>query len=240
MLVLVAGATGNLGQKLIDSLYSRGHQLECFVQSEPYYDVPAIESACKGVDAVICAYAGMPESSLDGQLLLFRAVERVGIKKYVAASWNFDGKNMNLGVHERYDAYIAFRNQLELSSDITPNYFFTRVPAEGTEFTVAIIERDDASERAFGCYPLTLIVKTYGQVRNCHVDIRKSGDEEELRKIALEARRQGTRRLFWPYIDWFYQVFTTDRLWVLEELDNDKLYVKTSSLEEFLRQYPQL
>ncbi|EXL55866.1 hypothetical protein FOCG_03590 [Fusarium oxysporum f. sp. radicis-lycopersici 26381] len=131
MLVLVAGATGNLGQKLIDSLYSpRRDKLECFVQSEPYYDVPAIESACKGVDAVICAYAGMPESSLDGQLLLFRAVERVGIKKYVAASWNFDGKNMNLGVHERYDAYIAFRNQVELSSDITPNYFFTRVPAE--------------------------------------------------------------------------------------------------------------
>ncbi|EMT69352.1 hypothetical protein FOC4_h10016918, partial [Fusarium odoratissimum] len=27
MLVLVAGATGNLGQKLIDSLYSRGHQV---------------------------------------------------------------------------------------------------------------------------------------------------------------------------------------------------------------------
>ncbi|KAM0080225.1 hypothetical protein ACKRZS_007616 [Fusarium odoratissimum] len=72
----------------------------------------------------------MPESSLDGQLLLFRAVERVGIKKYVAASWNFDWKNMNLGVHERYDAYIAFRNQVELSSDITPNYFLTRVLAE--------------------------------------------------------------------------------------------------------------
>ncbi|EXM24705.1 hypothetical protein FOTG_08199 [Fusarium oxysporum f. sp. vasinfectum 25433] len=183
MLVLVAGATGNLGQKLIDSLYSRGHQLECFVQSEPYYDVPAIESACKGVDAVICAYTGMPESSLDGQLLLFRAIERVGIKKYVAASWNFDWKNMNLGVHERYDAYIAFRNQVELSSDITPNYLFTRVlagvlfslPGHGDfspanngawdpkrkameiwgterdteEFTVAVIERDDASEGGF-------------------------------------------------------------------------------------------
>ncbi|KAK2689255.1 hypothetical protein QWA68_011504 [Fusarium oxysporum] len=74
MLVLVAGATGNLGQKLIDSLYSRGHQLECFVQSETDYDVPAIKSACKVVYAVICAYTGMPESSLDGQLLLFRAV----------------------------------------------------------------------------------------------------------------------------------------------------------------------
>ncbi|KNB01508.1 hypothetical protein FOXG_04732 [Fusarium oxysporum f. sp. lycopersici 4287] len=108
MLVLEAGATGNLGQKLIDSLYSRGHQLEYFVQSEPYYDVPAIESACKGVDAVICAYTGMPESSLDGQLLLFRAVERVGIKKYVAASWGFDWKNMNIGVHERVLAEVLF------------------------------------------------------------------------------------------------------------------------------------
>lgn len=105
---------------------------------------------------------------------------------------------------------------------------------------MAIIEHDDASKRAFSWYPLTLIAKTYGQVRNRHVDISKSGDEKELRKIALETRRQGTRRLFWPYIGWFYQLFTTDRLWVREELDNDKLYVKTSSLEELLRQYPQL
>ncbi|KAH7190604.1 hypothetical protein BKA60DRAFT_664019 [Fusarium oxysporum] len=245
MLVLVAGATGNLGQKLIDSLYSRGHQvrarrdkLECFVQSEPYYGVPAIESACKGVDAVICAYTGIPESSLDGQLLLLRAVERVGIKKYVAASWNFDWKNMNLGVHERYDAYIAFRNQGELSSDVTPNSFFTRVLAE---VLFSLPGHGDFSPANNGAWdPKRKAMEILGTVRNCHVDIRKSGDEEELRKIALEARRQGTRRFFWPYIGWFYQLFTTDRLWVLEELDNDKLYVKTSSLKEFLRQCPQL
>ncbi|KAK2129079.1 hypothetical protein NOF04DRAFT_1343986 [Fusarium oxysporum II5] len=192
MLVLVAGATGNLGQKLIDSLYSRGHQvrarrdkLECFVQSEPYYDVPAIESACKVVDAVICAYTGMPESSLDGQLLLFRAVEREGIKKYVAASWNFDWKNMNLGVHEspaNKGAWDPKRKAMGIWGT--------------AEFTVAVIGRDYASEGGID------IAKTYGQVRNCHVDIRKRGGGEEL--------------------------------------DNDKLYVKTTSLEEFLRQYPQL
>jgi len=55
-------------------------QLELFVESKHYYDVPALEEAVKGVDAVICAYGGMPELALDAQLLLLRAAERAGVK----------------------------------------------------------------------------------------------------------------------------------------------------------------
>lgn len=148
MLVLVAGVTGNLGQKLIDSLHSRGHRvrglghnpskidssrqkkLESSVQCKNYYDVSALDRACKGADAVICAYMGIPELTLDGQLLLLRAVEQAGIKKYVASSWSYNWKNMQLGVHESYDPAIFFRNQVELTSAIKPIYFFTGVLAE--------------------------------------------------------------------------------------------------------------
>ncbi|KAL2677244.1 hypothetical protein Neosp_011012 [[Neocosmospora] mangrovei] len=107
MLVLIAGATGNLGQKLIDSLHSHGHQvralgrnpskleaprrekLESFVQSEAYYDIPTLDRACKGVDVVICAYQGIPQLQLEGQLLLLRAAERSGVKTYVAHCWSY-------------------------------------------------------------------------------------------------------------------------------------------------------
>ncbi|RGP81399.1 nad p-binding [Fusarium longipes] len=306
MLVLVAGATGNLGQKLIDSLHSRGHKvrglgrnpskidssrqekLESFVQSQTYYDIPALDRACEGVDAVICAYTGLPELSLDAQLLLFRAVERAGIKKYVAASWNYNWKNLKLGVHESYDPMISFRNQVELTSDLKPIYFFTGVLAEvlfslpghgdfspanngawdpkrkimdvwGTgeeiwhwtterdaaEFTAAVIERDDASDGGFWTVcsdsgTLQDIAKTYGRVRNCEVIIQKKGSVEELRERAFEARRQGSRNSFWPYIGWFYQLFTIDGTWALDELDNDKLDIKATSLEDFLRENPLL
>ena len=54
--------------------------LESFVESKAYYDVPALEQAVRDVDAVICAYGGLPELALDGQLLLLRAAERAGVK----------------------------------------------------------------------------------------------------------------------------------------------------------------
>lgn len=148
MLVLIAGVTGNLGQKLVKSLTSRGHQvrglgrspskldsniqssLESFVQSKNHYDIPALEDACAGVDAVICAYVGTPELQLEGQLLLLRAAERVGVKRYVAAAWNYDWRKISFGEHESYDMYHPFRRIVEFTSEIRPIYIFTGVLAE--------------------------------------------------------------------------------------------------------------
>lgn len=87
-----------MGKHLAQSALDRGHQvrglgrspnnfpsklrdnLVNFVVSSSYYDVPAIEKAVHGVDAVICAYAGLPELQLDAQLILLRAAERAGVK----------------------------------------------------------------------------------------------------------------------------------------------------------------
>lgn len=148
MLVLISGGTGNLGQKLVDSILSRGHQvrivarspskmdpsrlerLESFVESSSYYDIPALDRACSGVDAIICAYTGLPELQLEGQLFLLRAAERAGVNRFMGAAWNYDWRDMSLGAHESYDAYISFRNHVEKTSSIRPIYLFTGVLAE--------------------------------------------------------------------------------------------------------------
>lgn len=75
MLILIPGITGNLGKHLTHSALIRGHQvhrlgrdhskllldiknkLENFIETSSYYDIPAIEKAMQGVDAVICAYS---------------------------------------------------------------------------------------------------------------------------------------------------------------------------------------
>jgi nucleoside-diphosphate-sugar epimerase len=118
MLVLVAGVTGNMGQKLVTSLKTRGHQvrglgrsscklqpevtssLEKFVEFSGFDDIPALNTACSGVDAVICAYGMDPSIQLEGQLLLLRATERAGVKIFVAQSWNHDWSELELGQHE--------------------------------------------------------------------------------------------------------------------------------------------
>lgn len=55
-------------------------KLEGFVTSSGIYDIPALDKAVSGVDAIVCAYGFSPEVVLEGQLLLLRAAERAGVK----------------------------------------------------------------------------------------------------------------------------------------------------------------
>lgn len=301
MLVLVAGATGNIGQHLIDSLTKRGHQvralarnsskipserlekLEAFVCSESYYDINALDHACAGVDAVISAYAGIPELQLEAQLLLLRAAERAHVARFIAASWNYDWRDMPLGMQESYDPYISFRRHADISSSIRPIYIFSGVLAEvlfsipchgdfspknhgvwdpesktmeifGTgqelwhwttekdaaEFAAEIIQRDDASQGGFwtlcsGVNTLPEIARAYERVKGSEVHIQYKGSVSDLRRNALEARKQGCPKKYWDYIGWFYQLYTVDGTWTLKDLQNDIIDVPTTSLEAFLR-----
>jgi len=153
MLILIAGITGNMGQALIRAAVSQGHEvrglsrspeklspdlrasLESFVTLSTYYDIPAIEKAVAGVDAVIAATANVPGLTLEGQLILLRAAERAGVKRYVATSWNSDWTKIPVGKHESYDEFIMFKRHLDLSNlstgtTIKPIYIFTAILAE--------------------------------------------------------------------------------------------------------------
>ena len=147
MLILIPGATGNLGTNLVRSALKRGHQvrglgrspsklpedlrnrLESFVEISGFDDTASLNVGCKGVDAVICAYGPDPVLMLDGQLALLRAAERAGIKRFHAASWNLDWAKMRLGTVESYDPLIAFSRQTALTSIIRPIYVFCGVLA---------------------------------------------------------------------------------------------------------------
>jgi len=148
MLILIAGVSGNIGQKLAESLITRGHNVRGLGRSPEklspeirssltnfevctgYSDIPALDRACAGVDAIICAYGMDPQLQLDGQLLLLRAAERAGVKIYVAASWNGDWSKLALGKHEAYDAYVSFRHHAEMTSPIRPIYVYIGIFAE--------------------------------------------------------------------------------------------------------------
>lgn len=309
MLVLVAGATGNIGQKLIGSLIRRGHQvralgrnrdklpshlcdqLESFVTISAYWDVPALDAACAGsVGAVVNAYNGTPELQLEGQLLLLHAAERAGIRTFVTATWNYDWRKLQLGDHESYDPYICFKRQVELTSTIKPVYILSGVLGEvlfaapgheyyttashgvwdpnpgaravevwgdpalkfhwtseedAAEFAAAIAERPDAADGGFwtvasGTHSLPEIAETYGRVRGVDVAVRLKGSVEELRKLAHEARGRGDPSRFWDYIGYFYTLHTVDGTWTLGELENEKLGVKGTSLEDFIRAHPEI
>lgn len=98
MLILIAGITGLTGLPCARAALKVGHQvrglsrnpdklpkdvydqLEGFVKMDSIYDIPALDRAVKGVDAIISGMNSAPECLVEGQLLLLRAAERAGVK----------------------------------------------------------------------------------------------------------------------------------------------------------------
>jgi hypothetical protein len=148
MLVLIAGITGGFGQRLVTVAISKyisvrglgrnpqslspelSGQLESFVKSSSYCDIPALEEPVAGVDAVINASAPVPILDLEGHLLLLRAAERAHIKIFIASSWSRDWTNIKFGDFEHYNNHIAFEHQVATTSSIRPVYIFTGLFAD--------------------------------------------------------------------------------------------------------------
>ncbi|KAI8712728.1 NmrA domain-containing protein [Fusarium sp. LHS14.1] len=306
MLVLVPGVTGNLGLHLIDSLVSRGHQvrglgrspakltdeqrskLESFVKIQNYYDIEALDKACAGVDAIICAYAGTPVMHLDAQLILLRAAERAGITRFLAASWNCDWRELQFGMHQSYDACIAFYQQAKLTSTIKPIWILTggltevyfsvsghgnfspayngpwdpenktvdiwgtgdeawdlTTEKDAAEFSAEVIQRDDAPEGGFwelhsGAYSPKELARIYKEVRGIEIAEKYRGTLDDLKKLAYSMRNQKPYNDYYSFIGLFCQLFQLNGTYSLKNNDNHKLNVKTTSMEEFLRQNPQI
>jgi len=147
MLILVPGATGNIGREVVRSALERGHRvralgrspnkldpdlkerLESFIESKGWDDILALDRGCGGVDAIICCYGPLPILALDGQLLLLHAAERAGVKRFHAASWNLDWSELPLWENESYNPYVCFAAQARLSSSIKPIYTYCGVLA---------------------------------------------------------------------------------------------------------------
>ncbi|KAH8884114.1 NAD(P)-binding protein [Thozetella sp. PMI_491] len=148
MLILIYGVSGMCGQACARAALKAGHQvrglgrsphkvdsdlsecLESFVKSENIYDLPALNKAVLGVDAIISAVAPVPEVILEGQLLLLRTAELAGVKIFHAATWNFDWRSLPLGEIEIYDSLISFWNHARISSSVNPIHGFTGIILE--------------------------------------------------------------------------------------------------------------
>lgn len=312
MLILIAGITGNIGQHAARHGIKSNHQirglgrspdkldastrsrLESFITNKNYYDIPAIETACASVDAIICAYGGMPELHLDAQLILLRAAERVGVKRFLAAGWNYDWRELRFGIDEPiYDAAMSFHRQAAISSSIKPCHIFSGMLAEvffGTNgqdgftpkdfgvweahakggeksmdvwgtgdepwnFTteedagkwgVEVVTRDGAELGGFvnvcsWTSSLNEVKETYERVRDAKVAVRSQGTVEELEKLAIEKRESLGPSQFWDWHRYWFHLFCVKGTWNLTSLENDKFArVKPKTLEEFLREHPEI
>ncbi len=130
-LILVAGATGNLGQRIIKNLLDNGATVRAIVRTssqaekidkltqlgvEVYQvnmlDVQEVSKACEGVSCVVSALAGLQDVIIDTQKVLLDAAIAAGVPRFIPSDYSLDftkftdGENRNLDLRRQFHRYL--------------------------------------------------------------------------------------------------------------------------------------
>lgn len=119
--VLLLGATGRLGSLIGKALVERGAQLRLLVRPESAGKVPGAlagvevvteeSGAFDGVDAVLSAVQGGPETMIDAQLRWLRAARQAGVRQFIPSDFSFDFFGLGEGENVNSDWRRAFARE---------------------------------------------------------------------------------------------------------------------------------
>ncbi|WP_316806830.1 NmrA family NAD(P)-binding protein [Pedobacter agri] len=134
-IILVAGASGNLGGRICRELIKRGGRVRAAVRhsADPekshalikmglelievdYNNASEIENACKDVNCVVSALAGLSEVIIDLQKRLLDASLSAGVPRFIPSDFCTDYTKLVAGENRNFDLRRQFRDILDRSS----------------------------------------------------------------------------------------------------------------------------
>ena len=126
-LIAVAGATGNLGGRIVKALCERGADVRALVRpgtnparlaplrtlgveivETDLNSVPDIERACAGVHCVVSALLGLHDVMVETQTCLLQGAVQAGVPRFIPSDYAMDfttvppGSNRNLDLHREF------------------------------------------------------------------------------------------------------------------------------------------
>jgi nucleoside-diphosphate-sugar epimerase len=133
--ILVAGATGNLGERIVKALLQKGAEVRILVRTtsnaEKINDLQKlgakvfkvdmtneqeIAEACNGVDCVVSALSGLEDVIVDTQKILLDAALAAGVRRFIPSDFSLDftnlpaGQNRNLDFRRKFHQYLDTKN----------------------------------------------------------------------------------------------------------------------------------
>ena len=133
-LIVVAGATGALGRRIVRELRKRGADVTALVRpgtaaerTEPLRgfgaavsevdldDLDAVAAACAGASCVVSALNGLQETILGQQATLLDAAVRAGVPRFIPSDYSLDFTRLPSGSNRNFDLRRAFHERLEKS-----------------------------------------------------------------------------------------------------------------------------
>ena len=137
--VVVAGATGALGQKIVRELLSRGAAVRAVVRPSSDaesvaalrqigeggddFETPEVDTSsadalaevCEGAECVVSALAGLRPVIVDAQTTLLEAAVKAGVPRFIPSDFSIDfykvpdGRNRNLDLRREFAARLEGR-----------------------------------------------------------------------------------------------------------------------------------
>ena len=129
--ILVAGATGNLGERIVRALIDKGAEVRIVVRSGSkiekinkleklgvkvyklhHWNVEELTQACLEVSCVVSSLAGLREVIIDAQTVLLDAAIAAGVPRFIPSDYSLDftkfafGENRNLDLRREFHEYL--------------------------------------------------------------------------------------------------------------------------------------
>ena len=130
-IILVAGATGNLGLRIVKALVNKGAEIRVVVRQNSdiekikqlealgakihkvtNWDKVELITACRDVSCVVSSLAGLRNVVIDAQKVLLDAAIAAGVKRFIPSDYSLDftkfsyGENRNLDMRREFHEYL--------------------------------------------------------------------------------------------------------------------------------------
>ena len=131
-IIVIAGATGNLGGKIVDSLLAKGAELRAIVRLESdlkkikdleekgvkVFQVDTnnrseISKHCIGAHCMVSALAGLKETIIDTQKIFLDAAVEAKVERFIPSDFSIDFTNLKEGQNRNLDLRRDFHRYLE-------------------------------------------------------------------------------------------------------------------------------
>ena len=129
--IVVVGATGNLGEKIINALLVKGAEVKAIVRLETdlkkinelekkgvklcqvdFGNKSEISKHCQGAHCVVSALAGLRETIVDAQKIILNAAIEANVRRFIPSDYSIDftnlieGQNRNLDLRREFHQYL--------------------------------------------------------------------------------------------------------------------------------------
>lgn len=131
-LIVIAGATGNLGGQITRALLDRGATVRAVtrpasaaievkalrrqgveIAEAAYDDAPALTEACAGASCVVSALSGVYDVIVEAQTALLNAAAAARVPRFIPSDYCIDYRGLTPGTNRNLDLRRAFRERVD-------------------------------------------------------------------------------------------------------------------------------